>query len=361
MDRHPADDPDDLPLLESEDFLDHETVGEAPLAHVAVTGVGGIVGQSIIKALSDTPYPVLGFDASEMAAGLYAVPKGYVVPKSKDASYVDRILEICVAEEIGYLFLGLDMELPIFARAASRFREAGVIPIISPTEVIDLGDDKLETVRFLESLGLPAPQTFDYSEDAVREIGFPLVLKPRKEGSRSQGVFIVRNEAELRAAAPQINKANCVVQECIEGDEYSCGSITFNGDCRGVMVMKRTLRDGDTHKAHIIRHPKIEAHVKKVAEALKPFGPCNFQLRLRNGIPYIFEINPRFSGGTAIRALAGFNEPLMTLEFLERGIPPSFTIRPVSIFRYWKEIVVDARKVNDVRKCGSVENTDLGL
>lgn len=330
-------------------------------AGVMLTGVGGIIGQGLMKCLEKSPYRVIGVDASELAAGLYAAPKAYLVPLAKDPSYIDRLLEICEAESVRYLFPGLDMELPIFARESARFEEAGVTPILSRQEVIDLGDDKLATVRFLESMGLPAPQTYDFEDDHSMHIGFPIILKPRKGGSRSQGLYLVHDEEELSARQEMIDTTNCVVQEYIEGDEYSCGTINLDGKCHGVVVMRRTLRDGDSHKAQVIRHPVIEAHIRNVAEALKPFGACNFQLRLRDGIPYIFEINPRCSGGSYIRALAGFNEPLMILNYLEHGTPPKFEIRPVSVFRYWKEIVVDTRKVADTLRTGVVRNPGQNL
>jgi len=328
---------------------------------VLVTGMGGIVGQGILKALANTPYRVVGVDASELAAGLYAVPRGYIVPRSKDPSYVDRLIQICVSENVRYLFLGLDMELPIISRAASRFKKAGVIPIVSSPSVVDLADDKLETVRFLQSQGLPAPRTSDLSNRYFREFGFPLVLKPRKGGSRSLGLHIVANEEEFLAVRPRVDPTNTVVQEYIDGDEYTVGTVNFDGKCYGVMVMRRTLRDGDTHKAFVVRDPVIEAHIRKVAEFLQPFGPCNFQLRVRDGVPYIFEINTRCSGGTCIRALAGFNEPLMILNYLEHGMIPTFDIRPVSVFRYWTEIVVDSPRVSELARTGVVENRSAGL
>jgi carbamoyl-phosphate synthase large subunit len=330
-------------------------------AGVMLTGVGGIIGQGIIKCLARAPYRIVGLDASELAAGIYAVPKAYLVPIAQDPGYIDRLLEICEAEEIRYLFPGLDMELPLIAREADRFRDAGVTPVLSRLEVIELGDDKLDTVRFLEAHGFPAPRTFDVREGREKELGCPLVLKPRKGGSRSQGVHFVQTERDLDLILGQIDRTNYVAQEYVEGDEYSCGTINFDGKCLGVLVMRRTLRDGDTHKAYVVRDEAIEAYVKKVAEALKPFGPCNFQLRVRDGIPMIFEINPRCSGSSYMRALAGFNEPLMTLNWLEHGIPPSFQIRLVSVFRYWKEIIVDSRKVAEVKRAGSARNNPPAL
>ena len=328
---------------------------------VLLTGVGGIIGQALIKCLANTPWRPIGADSSEMAAGLYAVSKGYVVPKTTDPAYIDRLLKICAAEGASYIFFGLDMELPVASRAVPRFLDAGVTPILSGPDVIAIGDDKLHTIRFLESHGLPVPLTYDIKDGRRREVGFPMILKPRRGGSRSQGVMLVRDEHELEARLGMVDASNYVAQEYIEGDEYSCGSITFDGVCHGVAVMQRTLRDGDTHKAHVLRHPAIEDHVRRAAEALKPFGPCNFQLRLRGGVPFIFEINPRCSGGSYIRALAGFNEPLMTLNFVEHGTRPAFQIRPMSVFRYWNEIVVDSRKVAETRRGGVVQNGNPGL
>jgi len=331
------------------------------LGSVLITGVGGIVGQGVLKSLAESPYRTIGADASESAPGIYAANRGYLVPMAKDPRYVDRLLEICASERVGFLFAGLDVELPLFARAAGRFREAGVVPIVSSPDIVDLADDKLDTARFLESHGFPAPRTLELPGGDPADLGFPLVLKPRKGGSRSCGVYTVASEDELRYRMERIDTANYVAQEHIGGDEFTCGTITFDGRCFGAIVMKRTLRDGDTHKAFVVRDSVIESHVRAVAEALKPFGPCNFQLRMRRGTPCIFDINPRCSGTTYCRTLAGFNEPLMTLNYLELGLLPSFEIRPISIFRYWKELVVEEAGVDEARRTGMVRDSGRRL
>ena len=45
-----------------------------------------------------------------------------------------------------------------------------------------------------------------------------------------------------------------------------------------------------------------------ITKHLKPYGPTNFQLRLTEKGPTVFEINPRFSGTTPIRTMFGINE-----------------------------------------------------
>ena len=157
----------------------------ADAAAVHVTGVGGIVGQQVLRSLGTSRRRLVGVDMSECAAGLYAADRGYLVPPARHPGYVDRLLEIAANEGARYLFPGLDMELPILARAADRFRAAGIVPIVGPPDLVDLADDKLETARFLDRHGLPALRTVDLAAGDPGELTFPLVLKPRRGGRGS--------------------------------------------------------------------------------------------------------------------------------------------------------------------------------
>ena len=325
---------------------------------VLVTGVGGGVGQSILKSLQNSAYRVIGADGDVLAAGLYAVTKAYQVPYAAAPGYVERLLDICEREKCALLFPGLDAELPVLAREAHRFRERGVVPVVSSPEVVAIADDKLETYRFLSARGFPAPRTLPLSECALP---FPLVLKPRRGGARSQGVFVVGDERALSQRLSTLDAANYVAQEHIEGDEYTCGSISFENRCYGAIVMRRVLRDGDTYKAFVQNDPRIEAHVTAVAEALKPFGACNFQLRVRDGVPYIFEINARCSGTTHSRTLAGFNEPLMAADYLTQNKRPAYAIHEITILRYWNELVVENERIAALREEGVVAGDGSAL
>lgn len=327
---------------------------------VLVTGVGGGVGQSIIKSLHGSPYKVVGVDAETLGTGLYAVSKGYRAPYASDPSYLPRLLEICELENCELIFPGLDAELPALAREAGKFRQAGVIPVVSAPEIIAIADDKLATCRFLSERGFRAPLTMAAGENLDR-MSFPLVLKPRRGGARSKGVFVVLDERELAFRLSGLDLNNYVAQQFIEGDEYTCGSINFDGSCYGTIVMRRVLRDGDTYKAFVDESPAIKQCVKSVAEALKPFGACNFQLRLDNGEPCIFEINARHSGTTHSRTLAGFNEPRMVADFLLQGRIPEYEIKEIAILRYWNELIVENRRIATLVQTGVISNDEPGL
>jgi len=332
------------------------------MAQVVVTGVGGGVGQSIVKSLHATPYSVIAVDSDPLAAGLYGAQRGYTIPvASESAPYLSRLIEIATRERCALLFPGLDAELPVLAANTERFREAGVRVVVSPAEVVAIADDKLATARFLEARGFPAPHTLPLSECRGLEPHRALVLKPRRGGTRSRGVFVAQTAAELERGRGLVNPEKYVAQELIDGDEYTCGALTLDGKCHGTIVMRRILRDGDTYKAFVVADERLHAHVKAVAEALGPFGPCNFQLRVRDGTPYVFEINARCSGTTHARTLAGFNEPLMTADYLLAGRLPAYAIREITVLRYWQELVVEGQRVSALTVSGVVDGDGTRL
>ena len=326
---------------------------------MAVSGTGGGVGQSILKALVKTDYEAVALDAEPLGAGLYTTLISHLIPYANSPNFVDTILEICRKENISYYFPGLDAELPILTKAVERFKAAGITLVVSSPDVVNLSDNKLLTYDVLSKHGIIVPETHDMATTNPNTIplSYPFILKEREGGARSQNLYLIKNKEQLDGLITRgVDFSNYVAQEYIEGDEYTCGSINFDGECMGVIVMRRILRDGDTYKCFSVKNEVIEAEVRKIMTAIKPFGACNVQLRLKNAKPYVFEINARCSGTTGARALCGFNEPKMILDYLTQGIRPFYTIKEQSILRYWKELVVDNELVKEIRQNGVLHN-----
>lgn len=328
---------------------------------IAVTGIGGGVGQSIVKGLYDTEYTIVGLDADVLAASLYAVPIAYKTLPVKDPHYIENLLEICKKENCKLLFPGLDSELALLSKHSERFKEIGTTVVVSSLEAVEAADNKLLTYKLLSSHNIPVARTFALNDFLSSEgaLNFPIIIKPMVGGSRSKDVYFLQTKKELDwiISKPNFDKDNFVIQEYIEGDEYTCGTISLDQKCWGVIVMKRILRNGDTYKCFTVKSKKIEEVVMKAINTLKPFGACNVQLRLKAGVlPIIFEINARCSGTTGPRALAGFNEPKMIADYLLFSKKPVFNIRELSILRYWKEVVVENRDIRIVNSRKKIIN-----
>jgi carbamoyl-phosphate synthase large subunit len=61
-------------------------------------------------------------------------------------------------------------------------------------------------------------------------------------------------------------------------------------------------------QGYVVKHDLIQRFCEKLALRLGSRGPLNIQLRMSEGVPFVFELHPRFSGTTPIRADVGFNE-----------------------------------------------------
>ena len=287
--------------------------------NVAVSGVGGGVGQSIIKALHGQNIRIISLDGDYLATGLYAETKGFKIPYANRPRFLERILNICKGEKCKFYFPGLDAELPILAKYKDTFKKVGTTVIVSDSEIIEICDDKLITYKFLSRNNILTPVTHTLNNFIKKEVvlDFPMIIKPRKGGARSKNVFLLRTRKDFdRLLLNDFPITEYIIQEYIDGDEYTCGTINFESKHFGTVVMKRILRDGDTYKCFTEKNISIEKEVSKLMKILKPFGPCNVQLRMKKNLPYVIELNARCSGTTAARALAGFNEPKMTIDYL---------------------------------------------
>lgn len=312
---------------------------------VLVTGAGALLGQGILRSLLDSTLEpeLVAVDPSPLSAGLYWVERRHLVPMARDPRYLEVFESILAAERPDAVLVGTDVELGLLAahRAELEQRWSTRVVVSSP-RVVGIADDKYLTWQFLTDHGFPAPDScLPGGEEAlIARVGFPLVVKPRV-GARAIGMSVVHDRAQLAHALTLAKDP--VIQECVgtDADEYTAGTLTFDGRCDASIVMRRDLRDGNTYRAWVEAFPELNAEVRRLAEALGAFGPANFQFRLDDGRVKVFEINGRFSGTTPLRRHAGFNEVEMVLRKVLLGEPVvQPAVEPMTLLRHWTETVV---------------------
>jgi carbamoyl-phosphate synthase large subunit len=336
---------------------------ESPL-NLLVIAVGGNVSQGILKALSycSIPHRVVGVDISAAQFGLYTVERGYVGPWSNDPAFVDWLIDLCKKESIHAILTGAEPVVRVLAENKAIIEAAtGAVSCVSDLSIIDLGDDKLDTCVWLREHGFAYP-AFAASEDwaglegLVEQHGYPLVAKPRIGGG-SRGLFFVEEEADLLYAH---RKKRYVVQAHIGSDasEYTVGCVLDrSGQVAGSIAMQRVLLGGTTYRAFLGDFPEVRKVASAIATALGAWGPCNIQLRVTEDGPVCFEINPRFSGTTPIRAHFGFNEVEAVLRHYVLGVPmPEMPAVTQGIaLRYWNELYVDPAALATLAQQGVLE------
>ena len=310
-----------------------------PVYKVLVTGVGGGVGQSVLRSLENSVYQCVAYDSSPLAAGLYMSDESYLGLNATDPNYPEDVLSAAMRFGCSFIIPGHDIELLQLEKFRNEFRLAGIELVLSEKYLLELADDKYRTSFELKHLGFDPPQTWHFTEFQWSEN--PVILKPRKGGARSKRTYLASNRREFERYSQMTDIENTVVQEYCPGEEFTCGTLTFEGKFHGSIVMKRELRAGDTYKAFSIKDSAIMDNLEKLCNSLRPQGPCNFQLKLQDGRVRVFEINARFSGTTFLRKLCGFDEVLYTLNLISNQTLPSLSWHEKTILRYWSELMID--------------------
>jgi carbamoyl-phosphate synthase large subunit len=269
-----------------------------------------------------------------------------------DPSYIDAVKAVIVNEKIDVVLIGTDVELPVLSVHRAEIEdETGCRIVVASSEVVAIANDKWLTAEFLRKNNFPYAKsalTTDKAGIALlqQNVPFPLLAKP-VDGARSKGVVIIRNCAELDAVCSYQN--NLVVQEFLpeENGEFTSGCLVFDGVCKAIVTLRRDLRDGNTSRTfRDATTSKYDPVLVKIAEKLGVAGPCNFQFRVKNGLPIIFEINGRFSGTTPLRLLYGFNEVAACIDHImkhkEIALPE---LKTGVVMRVFSDIMVDNKEI----------------
>jgi carbamoyl-phosphate synthase large subunit len=325
-------------------------------ASVVVTAAGTVIGQGIMKCLrlascngGEVGYRITATDASPLAAGLYRGDSGVVVPLASDLGYVDSIISVAREAAATAIFAGSDEELhPLSAQKEKIERKSGAKVIVNPRGVLETCADKWKTFIFLKENGLPRAESAvpEFKEAFFSMFGFPLVVKPR-EGHGSVDFHVVhdKEEAELAMGVLARKGSRPLIQEYLgdDGMEFTTG-VTVSADGKGVMssiAMRRTLKGGQTYKAFIDAFDGVRESAEQVALKLGARGPINVQSRLVDGSPKTFEINPRLSASSPMRAVAGVNEPDILYRNAVLGEEPRVSqYQKLVAMRYWNEVYV---------------------
>lgn len=333
---------------------------------IVITGVGSGVAQSIIKALKyaemkhGRDYFLIGTDATWKAAGLYVLDKGYTVPYCHEPTYIPRIIEICNRDKVAFLLPGTDPEVVTIGNCREEIEEkSGVHVLVNPKRTIEIGYDKYKTSLFLKKQGLPYPHTICINSDRIDmgDIRYPFIVKPRF-GSGSVGFGLIKNEQMLKNHLAS-HEEEMIAQEFIDApdNEFTCG-LSFNkdGSLLQTIILKRNLKKGFTQFAAVEQQKPVELRIREIAGVLEGRGSYNIQGRLVNGDFVVFEINPRFSGTTAFRAVLGLNEPDIYIQHCLTGkVPGDVKIRPLYMMRYLNECYVEPEAVEELQQGGCLE------
>jgi len=314
---------------------------------VLVLAVGSPLGQSIVKALqlSKQNINIHVADISNLAAGLYmSGVRPIILPLVKEPTYFDQLTAYIDANNIQAIFPVITAEHEFFAEHNEHFSSIGVEILSCDSQVYHLCNDKYASMMQLKKMGLDVPDTsLCRNEEEVEKFlsknAFPLLIKPRS-GASSANIFKVNTHEELFGILKAFPKDYFIVQTFLDDSrDYTAGVyISRDRSFQATLVIERELKFGLSYRGTIFEDEALSDYCLKVANAVSAFYSINVQFKIVDGRPYTYEINPRLSSTTSVRAHFGFNEPDMILHEIQGTLGDLALNKRCGRFtRYWQE------------------------
>jgi carbamoyl-phosphate synthase large subunit len=334
---------------------------------VFVTGAGSAVGQSIIKALSLSKLntEILVGDISDLSSGLY-MKDGFIIPAVEKKNSLNWFINFLIKKKINILFIGSEHEIEFFSKNKNKIEEKSkTIICVSNYNIVKTFNNKFSTIEFLKRNKFYYPKTYNIKdinlEESKPKLKYPFFLKDIY-GTSSNNVFLVNSFNELVDKSKFLK--NPIIQEYLGKKhnfkyfhkEYTCSLFyTKEGKIIGPFISERILKHGTSWIVKSINNNEIKKTLLKIGRKINGSGSLNFQLKKHKNRFYIFEINPRFSGTTSVRAFFGFNEPEMFIKnfFLKKKINHcSYKIGIA--FRYFEDIFLNGELKKYKKQRGNI-------
>jgi nucleoside-diphosphate-sugar epimerase len=302
--------------------------------NIGISCIGSGVGQSVINSLrlSRLPLKTIGLGTNPFAYGAYDCNTYDYTKSIYDEGFIDDLIGKCIKHKVDLVIPGLDDEALLYAQNAHKFADAGIKAIFAEEELISICRDKER--MSLELNNIADVFVKSYSRETLSDdiqtgkVKFPFIAKPRG-GFASKGVEIIRSNDDLskitedhiiqELAIPLKDDPNYnfYMAQIAKNRNPQVSEVSIQvvygpeGQLMGKMFSYNKLNNG----VPIEIVPYENEYIWSVVDQLTPTllkmglkGPLNIQGRLTENGLKLFEMNPRFTGITGLRALMGFNE-----------------------------------------------------
>ncbi len=291
---------------------------------IFVTAIGSFSAGAVIRTCREEGWRVLGCDIypAEWVAEALDVDCFFQAPPASDEdAYRSFISRICVQNRADYLIPLTDAEVDALNhwRDGEYVRGTRTVLCISGEETISLCRNKYRleekvrsldicpTVpgRILKDIAAGGPDFPDLPE-------YPLILKPFR-GRSSQGILVIEDSRRMQEAVFRLSGRadSYLVQPKLEGNVVTVDVVRDPASGFTAALPRRELLrtpNGAGTSVYVFRDRELESRCAALAEALGIRGCVNFEfLESPDGERRLLECNPRFSGGVAFSATAGYD------------------------------------------------------
>lgn len=244
---------------------------------------------------------IVATDISPYAPALCFADKHYLVPEITNDTYIDRIADICLKENIQVILTLIDPEIAILSKNRDVFESLGIKVLVPYYDTAKLCFDKFEMYKYLVDRQIPTVTTYGSIDEFIEafdcgKIHFPVFVKPRT-GSGSVGARRIDHLDELKKA--MLENPSLIVQELMDGIDLDADvyvDVLSNEVVSVFSKRKISTTLGGANKTISFKDKKLFDFIKRISSVLELCGPNDMDFFYKDGQYYLSEINPRFGG-----------------------------------------------------------------
>jgi biotin carboxylase len=260
-----------------------------------------------------------------------------IEPDTNGNEYVDWCLKFCLRH-------GIDIFIPrkanvLVSKNLERFEQIGVkVLVCNDADLMKKMDNKAAMYEELKNAGIvPIPDyrivtnANDFKEAYLElsEKGHKVCFKP-VVGEGAVGFRIIDDKADnisqlfssidhkisFQRAYKMLSQKDhfheIMLLEYLDGFEYSIDCLGYDGKLLAAVPRKKA--GGRIYELE--NSQELIEVAKKFTEKYKLSYIYNIQVKYKDGIPKLLEVNPRMSGGLHMTCLSGINYPYEALKLL---------------------------------------------
>ena len=313
------------------------------MPHVFVTDAQRRKSLAVVRSLGRKGIQVTAGEEFKSALASYSKychrAVVYPSPTETPGRFIEWLIEHLKRHTYTAIFPTNEQTLTPIAQHLAEISQYATVPI-ADYDTYMKARDKSVTLKIAAEHGIPCPktdvaQTLDEAKQIAKQVGYPLVIKPR-EGTGSSGVTYVASERDFDASYVKVHKTYPypLIQEYIPpgGGAYGvCALFDAQSQPKAVFVHRR-LREypvsgGPSTLRESVHHPKLVELGIQMLKALNWYGVAMVEWKVdpRDGEPKLMEVNPKFWGSIELAIYSGVDFPYLLYQMAVEGdVPPVF-------------------------------------
>jgi predicted ATP-grasp superfamily ATP-dependent carboligase len=329
----------------------------SPMTPVLVLDANQRSALAATRALGSRGIPVFAADetrttlagSSKYCSGTFTLPSPYAQPEP----FIAAVQQAVADRGVGVVFPMTDATSYLMVRHRDSF--PGIRIPLGSLAVLETLVDKWTLWQLARSLEVPVPRTWDLNgsralSDVTSNLGFPVVVKPRRSHTWSNGrciaatVRYAHSVDQLEAMITRefsLPRHALLLQEYVSGATQGVFALYDNGRPLVFFAHRRLRQKPPSGGVSVLSEsigvePCLGELTRRILDHVGWHGVAMLEFKVApDGTPYLIEVNPRFWGSLQLAIDAGVNFPFLLYQVALGLAPEPITRYATGIKSRW--------------------------